>query len=427
MKTIRKLQVAFLVCSLSCWLAGTKAARAQQTNLFIVYGEVFQPDGHTPVPDGYSVGVINKSRSDTLTAVVGDNESGKYDVVFMDFLGGTVAEVGDTVEITLYLPDGTRRSHTERLILDPTDIQRQRVGSDIISPPAGVLVYPVTDDGCEPGQQCLVVFGVTNAGQLEDSFHLSITLSHPDWPATYPTTVGPVAPGETTYVDVVLSIPDTLNKRVYEEIILSACSHLDTTTCASATTFKPVAAWLQSHRVSFQGGNVEVSFTLAAEAWDLPFELVRRARPAGSIVIIPREKIEATGNHFRYLDSEVEPGATYSYSLAVTADRRYFFDLGSINIPSNRLVLHNPFPNPFSKTTTIELETSQLGHLKVSIYDVQGKLVRRLLSDEVLSSHRYKLYWDGRNQQGLRVEPGVYMIRVEVDDQQAMRKIVHLR
>ena len=53
--------------------------------------------------------------------------------------------------------------------------------------------------------------------------------------------------------------------------------------------------------------------------------------------------------------------------------------------------------------------------VEVLIYDLQGRLVRRLVEQRALSTGSYGIAWDGRDGQGAVAPPGVYLARLRVD------------
>ncbi|MYK41207.1 MAG: hypothetical protein F4049_13425, partial [Gemmatimonadetes bacterium] len=53
--------------------------------------------------------------------------------------------------------------------------------------------------------------------------------------------------------------------------------------------------------------------------------------------------------------------------------------------------------------------------VEVLIHDVQGRRVRRLVEQRPASTGLYGMEWDGRDEQGAVVPPGVYLARVRVD------------
>jgi hypothetical protein len=114
----------------SCMLI-SQAAYPQSTNVFTVFGEVFDIDGVTYVRDGCKVTVINLSKLDTLVAITGEHESGKYDVVFADIESNQAASVGDTIIITLHDPEGDLVATPPPIIPSSQSIMEQRLRYDI--------------------------------------------------------------------------------------------------------------------------------------------------------------------------------------------------------------------------------------------------------------------------------------------------------
>ncbi len=57
------------------------------------------------------------------------------------------------------------------------------------------------------------------------------------------------------------------------------------------------------------------------------------------------------------------------------------------------------------------------GPLEVAIYDLSGRLMRLLAEQRSTSTGQYEIAWDGTDEQGMRVPPGVYcaLLRVAVD------------
>ena len=73
--------------------------------------------------------------------------------------------------------------------------------------------------------------------------------------------------------------------------------------------------------------------------------------------------------------------------------------------------LRTASPNPFNPSTTIAYETPQQAHLSLTIYNLLGQEVIRLV-DEVKAAGRYSVTWDGTNAHGTGVASGVYLYRL---------------
>ncbi len=68
------------------------------------------------------------------------------------------------------------------------------------------------------------------------------------------------------------------------------------------------------------------------------------------------------------------------------------------------------YPNPFKTMMVIETTQPTGEKIQVDIYDVQGRKVRSI--DYGTSTGHDQIHWDGNNQSGTQVRPGVYYIRV---------------
>ena len=84
------------------------------------------------------------------------------------------------------------------------------------------------------------------------------------------------------------------------------------------------------------------------------------------------------------------------------------------------------YPNPFNPTTTIPLAVpAGAKNVDLTIYNVLGQPLRQVWKGP-LSAGEHRLTWDGRDAQGRPVAAGVYMYRLQVDEQTRTRKMVKL-
>jgi flagellar hook assembly protein FlgD len=104
---------------------------------------------------------------------------------------------------------------------------------------------------------------------------------------------------------------------------------------------------------------------------------------------------------------------------------------GSGTTTGVQLQLYRPSPNPFAHTTTIAYEVAGQAaeRVEIGIYNVAGRLVRKLVSD-YRTAGRYETTWDGRDDGGVSVTHGVYFLRAYVGGQNmsaAASRILYLR
>jgi len=88
--------------------------------------------------------------------------------------------------------------------------------------------------------------------------------------------------------------------------------------------------------------------------------------------------------------------------------------------------LYPNVPNPFNPQTEIVFELARAGNTRLSIFDVRGMLVTRLL-DEELAAGSHRVRWDGRDGAGRGVGSGTYLYRLESGEVVAERKMLLVR
>lgn len=115
-----------------------------------------------------------------------------------------------------------------------------------------------------------------------------------------------------------------------------------------------------------------------------------------------------------------------AYSVPVRCDLHINLSAtGVVETPLIFAVLHAS-PNPFTGTTTLALALPEPAPVTLAVYDVAGRLVRRL-DHGVLAAGTHVIRWDGRDGDGLAAGSGVYFLRVTAGDRVRDRKAVLLK
>jgi len=81
-------------------------------------------------------------------------------------------------------------------------------------------------------------------------------------------------------------------------------------------------------------------------------------------------------------------------------------------------------PNPFRARTALRFDLPRRAHVSLRVYDVAGRLARRLLDGSALEAGRHEAAWDGLDDAGRPTEAGLYFCRLEADALGATRRIV---
>ncbi len=95
--------------------------------------------------------------------------------------------------------------------------------------------------------------------------------------------------------------------------------------------------------------------------------------------------------------------------------------------PAPSFTLSQNVPNPFNPTTLIEYGLLEPATVDLAIYDVAGRLVKRLVASEARGAGRHVVPWHGRNETGRPVASGVYLCTLEVAGDAATRKMLLLK
>lgn len=85
---------------------------------------------------------------------------------------------------------------------------------------------------------------------------------------------------------------------------------------------------------------------------------------------------------------------------------------GSREEPSEFTLSQN-YPNPFNLSTQIDFTLTHSGFVSLNIYDILGRKVKTLVSENLSSGYKSVL-WDGRSDSGENISSGVYFYRLKV-------------
>ena len=80
--------------------------------------------------------------------------------------------------------------------------------------------------------------------------------------------------------------------------------------------------------------------------------------------------------------------------------------------------LENVYPNPFNPTTTINYSTSDQGLVNITIYDLAGRIVEKLVSENK-SAGNHDVVWNADNRPS-----GMYFVRLDINGFSQTEKIM---
>jgi hypothetical protein len=122
-------------------------------------------------------------------------------------------------------------------------------------------------------------------------------------------------------------------------------------------------------------------------------------------------------------DGPAYDGEVEDYLVQIEPD--VVTDAGTTPLPT-RYALHDAVPNPFNPQTTLSFSLPEAGHVKLTVYDVGGRLVATLL-DEERNAGVWNVVWQGLDSRGQRVSSGVYFYRIEAGEFVETKRMVLLK
>jgi hypothetical protein len=128
---------------------------------------------------------------------------------------------------------------------------------------------------------------------------------------------------------------------------------------------------------------------------------------------------------YEFVDATV-PAEEVDYWLRDAREEGAWY--GPARLPAAPLVfgLAPNHPNPFNPQTVLRYSLPDPSPVRLSLHDVQGRLVR-ILVDDRQPAGLYTVTWDGRDGRGRGVAAGVYFVRLEASFGVATRKMVLAR
>ena len=429
---IRWFYVGLVILGLSIPMIGNTAS------IFIVSGQV--TDANDLPLDGLEVTVSNVTKNLILTQVTGDSGRGAYAATFIDFFGGSVADVGDEIKVSVKQEGKVVAEETYTVVQGDFDDAGQtgvvNISLQIISELSLTNVIP--DNALASGGTTVQIIG--------ENFHEGVAVTFGGIEANNVVLASDtelsvtVPPGFRGVVEVIATNPDSRSASIQFTYIDYPPWDLDKNGAVNIFDLVGVASQFGQTAQGLSGdidGNGTVNiFDLVLVASHFGEATVAAAPPP---VALNSKNFGATqhlsmrltdrdaGMRRRIALTELENLADTDPQMLLPAKLLRQWLATSGEIPSESMLLPN-YPNPFNPETWIPYDLANSAEVTILIYNVLGQPVRRL---EIGHRHagRYVEYsqaahWDGRNDAGELVTSGVYFYSIETKEFSAMRKMV---
>ncbi len=179
--------------------------------------------------------------------------------------------------------------------------------------------------------------------------------------------------------------------------------------------------------------------------------IVSLMSPAGTSVVLHNRTGSGTDNIFGWYPGDLSPAGNLADFVGEDMDGIWTLtvsdhagsDTGTLDEWCLKITYNDPstgiedgmpamfalganYPNPFNPSTTIRFAVPRDGRVMLEVYDLAGRVVRRLV-DETLVADSYSVTWQGRDETGRQVASGTYYYRLTADGERSTRKMTLLK
>ena len=147
---------------------------------------------------------------------------------------------------------------------------------------------------------------------------------------------------------------------------------------------------------------------------------------ASAAPTVATDNIDAATVEAWIAQARLEDDGSFAFKQGIENLERLLASL----IPEETALLHN-YPNPFNPETWIPYQLAESAEVTLTIYDMNGQLVRRLAVGHqgagMYQTRSRAVYWDGRNQLGESVASGLYFYTLTAGEFTATRRMLILK
>ena len=165
--------------------------------------------------------------------------------------------------------------------------------------------------------------------------------------------------------------------------------------------------------VHYAGGNTDLAWLPAGDEDVDAYHVYRGDDEAFSP---SSETLVHVTTELLWVDDLVDPWGQF-YKVAAVDDAGNASEpavpstVTSADPPTVFTALHGCRPNPFNPYTEVRYTLARAGHASLTIYDVEGRVVRTLFADEQPAGDG-SATWDGRDDSGRNLPSGLYVCRL---------------
>jgi len=89
--------------------------------------------------------------------------------------------------------------------------------------------------------------------------------------------------------------------------------------------------------------------------------------------------------------------------------------------------ISNTYPNPFNPVITIDFEIDRPKNVSMHLYDLKGRKIKTLFEHKEFQAGFFQEKWFGKDDRGMQVSNGIYLVQLNSDKERLKRKITLLK
>jgi len=205
--------------------------------------------------------------------------------------------------------------------------------------------------------------------------------------------------------------------------------------------------------VAYAAGGWSAGSTVAGYVLEIPDGSRADVRAAGKYesgtwTLELKRTLTTSGPNDNERDAQFDPLQDYDFTVAefdntgdanhstdVTVHTLTFAPVGigdeeSTNRAPMSFRLDQNYPNPFNPSTVIAYvvpgSRESAANVRLEIFDIRGHLVRSLVNERKTGGE-YSVHWNGKNENGIQVNSGIYIYRLQTGELTSFRKMTLMK
>lgn len=193
-----------------------------------------------------------------------------------------------------------------------------------------------------------------------------------------------------------------------------------------ATTNPPPTAVLVGRFEGTPGGDgIDLSWSTPQGGVSTKVNLYRSAEGNGDEVLLGSVAPGPEGGS--YHDGNLIAGTVYRYRLGLFDEAgEVAGPMVRVTMPALELALRGMVPTPVDQRGVVVFSLPRAGRARVAMYGVDGRQVR-VVADREFTVGTQRVEWDGKDDTGQGLAPGVYFIRLDFERESRVTRTLVLR